>query len=63
MGMLQCLFLVEARRRIALTILRSNIRISQEREPSIQTSRDPRRGQKLAVFHPPGPLLPPDGRV
>ena len=74
--MLQCLVLVVARyrRRISLgthllrrstgfPIRGTNISIGQEGKPGIETRRDSRRGQKLAIFHPSGTLLPPDARI
>ena len=75
--MSQCLFFVEARDRRCVslgarlllwsgsgfTILGSNIGVGEERKTRVDTGRDPRRGQELAVLHPAGTLLPLDARV
>ena len=76
MGMSQCLFFVKARDSrcvslgtcllwsgVGFTILGRYIGVGEESKTSIDTGRDPRRGQKFAILHPASTLLPLDARV
>ena len=76
MGMSQCLFFVEAWDSrcisvgtcllwsgVGFTILGRNVGVGEESKTSIETCRDPRRGQEFAILNPASTLLPLDARV